>query len=308
MMISKTLRQLTVAILTLAALTLGLTSAQVQAEDKKACIWKLQKGDATVYLAGSVHLLRETDHPLPAAYDNVYDLSDRIYFEVDMKDMQGAQMKILQLSMLPEGESIEDKVSEETYEKLQGYLETLADAGPQFAMMKPMFDKMKPGMMAMTISSIEAVKIGAMPNFGVEMIYDTKARKDGKPVKGLETVEFQIGLFDQLDADEQDEMLAMTIDQAKETPEMLDKMIEVWRSGDAKALDEMLNKYFEEEAKLTQLLLYKRNADWIPSIEEELNGEGTTMFIVGAGHLVGKKSVIEMLEDKGYKPTQVTYE
>lgn len=306
MTISKTLRQLMVAILTLAAFSLGLTNAQ--AEPKKACIWKVQKGDATVYLAGSVHLLRESDHPLPAAYDNVYDLSDRVYFEVDMSDMQGAQMKIMQLSMLPEGESIEDKVSEETYGKLQTYLETLADAGPQFAMMKPMFDRMKPGMMAMTISSIEAVKIGALPNFGVEMIYDAKAREDEKPVKGLETVEFQIGLFDQLDADEQDEMLAMTIDQAKETPEMLDKMIEVWRSGDAKALDEMLNKYFEEDAKLTELLLYKRNANWIPSIEEELNGKGTALFIVGAGHLVGKKSVIEMLEDKGYKAEQVTYE
>lgn len=274
------------------------------AKPARSCVWKIEHEGATVYLAGSVHLLRETDHPLPPTYQQAYDASEKIFFEVDMAEMHAMETQgdVLKLSKLPEGETIKEHVSEETYKELKAYLRKRGLGGP-------LFETMKPGMLAMTISSLEAVQIGAMPEFGVEMHFDRQARKDEKSIKGLETTKFQIGLFDSLDSDEQDEMLAMTLDQIEDTPNMLKTMIRAWKAGDIEALDAELNKYFEEDDALTELLLYKRNENWIPGIEEELkSGKGSALFIVGAGHLVGKRSVNDLLEQKGYKLEQMTYE
>lgn len=283
----------------------GLSPAAT-AEDK-ATIWKLEGEGSTVYLAGSVHLLRQQDHPLPAAYDRVYEDSERIYFEVDMAEMESmaTKMKIMTMSMIPDGGTIKDIVSEETYAELKSYVD---EGGEQLGPMAAVFERLTPGMLAMTITSLEAMKIGAIPDLGVEKVYDTKARQDGKGIKGLETTEFQIGLFNNLSEEEQDSLLKMTLLQVEETPKVLDDMINTWKSGDAEGLDNLLNKYFDdqENATLTKVLLHDRNADWIGPIEEELKAPGNAMFIVGAGHLVGKKSVIEMLEEKGYRPVQVS--
>lgn len=280
---------------------LGSASAE-----EKATIWKLEGDQSTVYLAGSVHLLREQDHPLPAAYDAVYSDSEKIYFEVDMAEMDSiqAKMKMMQMSMIPDGGTIQDIVSEVTYAEFQTYLKANgADQGAG-AMM---FERLTPGMLAMTITSLEAMKIGALPDLGVEKIFDTKARQDGKPVVGLETVEFQIGLFNNLTKEEQDDLLKMTLLQVEETPVMLDSLIETWKTGDAEALDRLLNRYLdgEKNATLSKILLEDRNANWIPVIEKELATPGNAMFIVGAGHLVGTVSVIEMLRKKGYELVQV---
>ncbi len=281
-----------------------LALASVCAAQEKAAIWKVEGAASTVYLAGSVHLLRQQDHPLPQAYNTVYDDSERIYFEVDLAEMESManKMKMIRMSMIPNGGLVEDLISEETYAALETYIAE----NEQLSGMAKMLKRMTPGMLSLTIASVEAMKIGAIPDLGVEKVFDTKARADKKPVAGLETVEFQMGLFNNLSDEEQDNLLKMTLQQVKETPEMLDGLIETWKSGDTKALDELLNKYFNEEENvaLTKAVLYDRNASWIPAIEKELKQPGNAMFIVGAGHLVGKKSVIEMLQAKGHKPVQ----
>ena len=210
-----------------------------------------------------------------------------------------SQMKTLQLSMLPKGESLKDYLSVETYEKLQDYL-------TKSRMASPVLNRMKPGMLVMTISTMEAMKIGATPDNGVEMIFDTQAREDGKPIIGLETVEFQIKLFDGLNQKEADELVQLTLQEIEETPNTLTDLIAAWKEGDIKTLDDLLSKHFEPEHKLTKRIIHDRNRDWIPFIEKELKStEGNAMFIVGAGHLVGFKSVIEMLQKKGYTIEQL---
>lgn len=276
-------------------------AAKAQAEPARACVWKIEHGNAVVYLAGSVHLLRQQDHPLPPPYQMAYDKSDRVYFEVDMGDMLQAAGAVQKEAKLPDGETIQDHVSEETYKKLKAYFKKRGIGGK-------MLEEMKPGMLAITISGIEAMMIGALPQYGVEMHFNTQATRDEKPVKGLETVEFQMSMFDNLEKEDQDAFLAMTLDEIDKAPEMLGELIDVWKAGDAEKLDQLLNEQLQEDHPLTELILYDRNANWIPAIEEELKAEGTTFVVVGAAHLVGKKNVIELLEAKGYKAKQLTYE
>jgi len=289
-----------IAAFTVCILALG----QVHAADAPtSCVWKLEgAGGTTVYLAGSVHLLRQKDHPLPGTYDQVYEDSERIYFEVDMSEMESPEnaMKMLQMSMLPDGKTLEDVLSADTYSRLNAYLSKGGMAG------NPMLTRLNPGMMGITISALEAMKIGAMPDLGVEKIYDTKAREDGKEIIGLETAEFQINMLKRVSDKDGDQFIAMTLDDIEDSPEKLGELIDAWKKGDAKTMDEMINEEFDPQDKLAQILLFERNANWIPAIEKELERtDGNAMIIVGAGHLVGKGSVLDMLAKKGIKATQM---
>ncbi len=287
----------------LAALVLPVLATPGAAQDAPtACVWTLDGANGTtVYLAGSVHLLRAEDHPLPDIYQAAYEDSDRVYFEVDLAKMEAPemQMKILQISTNPDGKTLADVLTAETWQRLDAYMKKNGMSG------NPMLNRLTPGMIGITIAGMEAMKLGALPQHGVEKTFDGQARKDGKTVKALETVEFQIGLFNGFSQEEADRFIAMTLDDIEESPEKLGEMIDAWKKGDAESMDTMINDAFEKEDKLAKLLLYDRNANWIPAIEAELAREdGNTMFIVGAGHLVGEGSVIELLAKKGIKATQ----
>ncbi|MEM7147047.1 MAG: TraB/GumN family protein [Verrucomicrobiota bacterium] len=265
-------------------------------------VWKVSSDTATVYLAGSVHLLRAQDYPLPPVYDVAYADSDRLVFEVDMGIMNqlDVQEELLKLGSYPEGESIREHVSEETYGKLQEYFKLRGVGGP-------MFESMKPGMLALTISSLEYMRMGAMPFLGVDMVYFKRAKGDEKPTAGLETVEFQVGLFEELSPKKQEELLVKTLDSLDDTEETTETLIEAWRTGDAKGLGEMLREEFVEDKAMERLFLTQRNENWVPQIEEILASDENAMVVVGTGHLVGRKSVVQLLRKKGYKIKQMRY-
>jgi uncharacterized protein YbaP (TraB family) len=270
------------------------------ADEDRGCIWKLEGPAATVYVAGSVHLLRAQDHPLPRGYAKAYEDAARVVFEIDLASTRTpeAQQRARELGALPDGETLDTWLSPETLAAFRNYV---AERGLGAAGL----DRLRPGMISMTISATEAMRLGAMPHLGVEWIFQERAREDGKPVQGLETMEFQLGLFTGMSREEQEKLLGMTLDQVREAPDALPVMIRAWRAGDGEALAREMNRHLEEaDGFLAKRLLHDRNASWIPAIEEALrNPDGNTLFIVGAGHLVGEKSVIELLEAKGYRPT-----
>ncbi len=273
----------------------------LMAEDKGS-VWRVKGPAATVYLAGSVHLLRETDHPLPPVYDKAYADSQRVVFEIDLaaaRSPEGQQTSMM-LGMLPAGEGLGDWLSPKTEESLQSYMKNRGLSGGPL-------ERLRPGMLAMTITSMEAMRMGALPRFGVEAIFDEKARADGKPVTGLETLEFQLNLFNGMAREEQDRLLRVTLEEVEDTPKVLGAMIAAWRAGDGVKLQEELNRHFEPgDEPLKKRLLTDRNASWIPKIEEAIRAKAgeNTLFIVGAGHLVGPDSVIAMLAAKGYEAVQ----
>jgi uncharacterized protein YbaP (TraB family) len=265
-------------------------------------VWKVSSDTSTVYLAGSVHLLRAQDHPLPPVYDVAYADSDRLVFEVDMSEMNSidAQKQVLALGSYPAGETVKEHISEETYAKLQEYFRLRGVGGP-------MFESMRPGMLALTISSLEYMRLGAMPFLGVDMVYFKRAKEDEKPVSGLETTEFQMTLFDKLTPEKQEEMLEQTLDGLEDAGEVTDRLVEAWRTGNAKALSDLLREEFTADKDIESLLLIDRNTAWIPKIVEILESDENAMVVVGTGHLVGRKSVVQLLRRKGYKIKQLHY-
>jgi len=269
----------------------------------RSIVWKVEGKSNTVYLAGSVHLLREQDFPLPSAYDEAYLDSGKIIFEIDTKVMLDPNVaaKMRKLGSYSDGDNLAEHVSAETIEQLDSYLS-------KRKLPRAVFMKMKPGLLSMVLSSLEAANYGARPDLGLEAIYGARAAKDGKATGGLETVEFQIGLFDQFNDEESDELLRSTLESLDEIEQSFNKLVQAWRRGDAAKLDRVLNSEFDDSGKLREVLLIQRNKNWIPHIEKALTSNQNVMYMVGAGHLIGKDGVIEMLETRGYRPIQMLHQ
>ena len=299
------------ALLPFLPFTVSLVAQEAAPEPKPVpgpgCVWKLSDGDNTIYLAGSVHLLREKDYPLPDSYDLAYADSAKVVFEIDMADLssvEGAQ-KIQVAGMYGAEDALKNHVTEETFDRIIDYFTSRSENAVASQLAAPVLNRMKPGFIFLMISAIEAQELGAKPELGLETVFFKKAQQDEKPTGGLETIEFQMSRFDELTPEEMENLINETLDELKEMPQVIGEMIGAWRSGNVKALDKLMNEQMEEEKPIRTLLLDERNQNWIPEIEKALEGSENVMFLVGAAHLIGEGSVIDLLRKKGYQIKRV---
>ncbi len=258
-------------------------------------VWEVRpaEGHGVLYLAGSIHLLRDEDHPLPPAFDAAYGASEVLLMEVSPEEAAGAQALSLRRGTYPDGESIRDDLSGAAYRKLQRYLE--ASGLPADSM-----DGARPWMASMMISLTEMIQLGARPELGVDTHFEMKATADGRTIKGLETGAFQIGLFADLGDEEAEAMLLMTLEEMGRIEEEFAAMVDAWRDGDAEALRELVHGSMTEIPELHKAMFDDRNARWIETFAEGLEAGEKVMAIVGAGHLVGDAGVVALLRERGY--------
>lgn len=268
-------------------------------DPRLAPVWALSDADSTVFLAGSIHLLRETDLPVPAAFDHAYAEAEELVFEIDMTTMTNpaTAAEIRRLGSLPEGESLSSHFSEGTVSRLRGYL---LDRG----LPVNSFDSRAPGMVFLLLSSFEATRHGARPEFGLETLYFGKSLEDHKPSRGLETLAFQISRLNEFEPQMLEDLINEALDDSTRNGEKLDAIISAWRSGDAEAL---ASAVFDDSftPQLKEALLTDRNHNWVPEIEQALATNRDVMFLVGAAHLVGEDSVVALLREKGYEVKQL---
>ncbi|MCB1095930.1 MAG: TraB/GumN family protein [Verrucomicrobiae bacterium] len=257
------------------------------------------KDGGEIWLAGSVHMLRANDYPLPVTYEEAYGLANQIVFEIPPSELQSPEaMAIIQRSILyPDGTTLKDHLSSENYEKVVTFLKTSGMAMEQVQMLKPW-------MLGQLIGLQEFTKQGFKPELGLDLYFETKAAKDKKQVKGLETVEFQMGLFGNLPASQQEELLVSSLDDFDDAKEFITSLMSAWKSGDTEKVAEVMNEGMEDDPALAKALLLDRNVNWVKPIEEFLKSKTPTLVIVGAGHLCGKGSVVELLQKNGHKVTQ----
>jgi hypothetical protein len=164
---------------------------------------------------------------------------------------------------------------------------------------------MRPWLVALTIMLTEYQSLGAGPEHGIEKIFMDRAQKDRKKTGGFETVEQQLSFFGELTADKQQALLDKTFEDLAQSREQLVDMIANWSAGRDQDLATQMNKSFVGHEDLKKRLLDDRNAAWIKPIEKLLAGEAPTLVIVGAGHLTGTGSVVDLLSKKGWKLTRV---
>jgi uncharacterized protein YbaP (TraB family) len=265
-------------------------------------LWRASGKSASgvVYLVGSVHMLSEGYYPLDPAFDQAFKEADLLVEEVDLDDLLApeTQMSILMRSRLPDGQTLADVLSPETMALFKTFT---ADLGPAA---ETLF-RFKPWMLATVIEGLELQKAGFDPNLGLDKHFFDLAKKSGKPVKGLETADFQISLFDRMPMDHQDRFLAETLKQLATEKANVTTLADAWRFGDARTIERIVLTDLKSDPALYQRLLVDRNKRWLPQLEELFARPGRSFVVVGAAHLVGPDGLLEMLKARGYTVEQM---
>lgn len=260
-----------------------------------APVWRVTDGESTVYLGGTVHLLRPEDYPLPEEFDQAYEGSSELFFETDISSMNdlSVQAQMLQQLTYSDGRTLKDVLDTEAYAALETYT-----AGVGMPLM--MLEQFKPGMIVSTLQVLEFQRMGFTPQ-GVDAFFNAQALTDGKSVGALETLDEQIGFLAAMGEGVESEFIMMSLEDLDNTAKLMDEMIEAWRVGDSQALQTLfVDDMLERAPAVYDSLLRQRNLRWVPQIEAMFNDQGTEFVLVGAAHLVGVDGLVELLRARGY--------
>jgi uncharacterized protein YbaP (TraB family) len=270
----------------IAFLALGLGGRVAWGEP---ALWKVQGPHATVYLFGTIHVLKPATAWTSPKIDQALKAAGTLYLEIDNADDAAAiQPLVLQYGLDP-AHPLSTKLAPKERAALAA---TLASLG----MREPAFEVMRPWMAGLTLSVLPLVKAGYDPQASVEHVLTTAARAQGKPVKGFETAEQQVRYLAELPPAEEVAFLDSAVDDAAKGTGEIDAMVAAWAAGDTGKIavlmnDDMKTKYPD----LYRRLLVERNQRFASQVADLANGTGVYFVAVGAGHLTGPDSVQSML-------------
>ena len=271
-----------------------------QENKNKTFMWKVESQGAGVYILGSVHFLKSGNYPLNPKIETAYEQSDTLVVEADITDDKKMDAQLIaEKALYGEKDSLKNHVSEETYE----FIRREAD---RLGLPLEMINRQKPWMLALTLSSLEIMKLAYDPRLGIDWYFLSKAAR-AKKVLELEGLEYQINLLSGLSPEEQELFLLLTLKDLKNAGEQVDALITAWARGDTQKVEEILMKRLKEDQRVYpfyEKFLYRRNQDMVSKIESYLKTGGTYFVVIGAAHLIGEKGIIQILKAKGHKVQQ----
>jgi uncharacterized protein YbaP (TraB family) len=258
-------------------------------------LWKVSKGESTVWLLGSMHFLKDGDYPLSRDVDVAYKDAGKLVFEISPDELNSPATLALTLQhgMYHDTHKLQDDLSPTTWQELVAY-------GEKNNLPAVALQKFEPWMASLTLVALESQKMGMKPDAGLDMHFMQMASADHKPTGGLETVDQQLAIFYTSPLKAQQDMLRQSLDEIGDFPKEMNKEHDTWRRGDSDAMIVAAKKEFAKYPELYQKILAQRNRNWIPQIERMLVGNDDTLVIVGALHLAGPDGVVHLLQQKGY--------
>lgn len=273
-------------------LVLFLAVWSVRAEPS---IWVIKDGDSTIYLIGTLHLLRHDTEWNSARVKKTVAQSKELWLEVANIEDQASTAPIIAKYGFDREKPLSTKLNPAQKAKL-------TKVAASYNIPAATLEEMQPWMAAVMFMAIPLVKAGYDPNAGVDHILRAQAEKEGDKIFGFETIEQQVQFFAELPEKEQIALLEETLDDAEKGMEQLEKLAKAWLEGDNATID----KYLVEEMKrkapaLYEKLLVQRNVRWSEKIEGILKGSGVQQIAVGAAHLAGPDSLQAQLAKRGIK-------
>jgi uncharacterized protein YbaP (TraB family) len=262
-------------------------------------LWELHGKHNTVYLLGSIHVLRPGDYPLPQVMLDAYAGANSLLMEIDLENIDSAQIRadLLAAAALPPGKTLRGILGARRYAHADALARGL---GVELSTL----DAYAPWFVAEAISEQQLAALGFQAESGVEMYFVERARNDGKTVAGLETVHEQISLFQSMTLDAQADYLVSSLEEAHELPQQAEQMVHAWQHGDAAWFETEIKQEFGRDPALYRTMLTGRNRKWLPRIEALLNADRNYLIIVGTGHLVGRDGVVDLLKRDGIQAIQ----
>lgn len=280
------------------ALGLAMMLAAVSPAWAEPPRWVVSDDDSEMILFGTIHLLPdELDWKSGGMIEQLRSAGE-VWFEADPGQLQTPELQQLVMQQGMDMERpLSEKLDPELYERLVEQAGALGLPEQQIAAMQPW-------LASITLTSVAIMRAGFNPSAGVEM--RLHGMLGDQPVRSLESAEAQIRMLADLNAEQQADMLASTLDQIEEGTERFEALTREWAAGEIAGMEAMLVETLETEyPQLYDVLFTQRNADWVDQLEAELAGSGTDFVAVGVGHLVGENSVIEMLRERGWTVERV---
>jgi uncharacterized protein YbaP (TraB family) len=287
MILLKAARRATLALIALLAVGAGPALAQPS-------LWAIKDEDSTIYLFGTVHVLKPETQWRSAKITKAFTEADDLVLEIADSDSKAMQPLMLRYGV-DHATPLSRKLSPESYAKLR-------TAAQGMGLSPALIDIMRPWMAALTVSLTPLLQAGYDPESGVEKLLTTDARTAGKPISALETAEQQVRFFADMTPDQERELLESTLADIDEGPAKVDAMVVAWAAGDQAEIErQMVDEMQRDYPDVYQLLLVARNKDWAGQLKTKLAGSGVSFVAVGAGHLAGPDSVQAQLAKLGIK-------
>lgn len=259
-------------------------------------VWKITKGDQTLYLGGTIHVLRASDFPLPVEFEQAYARSDTLVFETDLHGTQDAAFAaaLADKMFLPSGKTLADILKPSTHAALKRYL---SSQGHDIRT----FESLQPWMVMLTLTQFKLSRLGIDQN-GVDAYYSRKALQEKKTQRHLETPEEQIALITRIGQGEEDAMILQTLHEMEMIPEMIHWLVSDWREGKTDRIQkELVETMKEESPRMYREILKNRNDAWMPKLMGLMREGKRGLVLVGAMHLPGEEGLLKSFARNGYK-------
>ena len=269
----------------------------------KTSVWKASKNGNSIYLGGTVHILKKEDFPLPCEFQTAYHYSDKLFFETDISALNSPALAqtLLQKGVYPAGEGLSKKLKPETLQSLKTYLASLGLPPESFL-------NFKPGMLLTIITIAELQKLGITGD-GVDQHFYNLGKSDNKAISYFEEPEQQLDFLLQMGINNEDSFIKYVLSTVGKTQVQFPELMSSWRSGDLESisrsaeLDELRSKFPQSyDAMLT-----RRNNNWLKKIDNLIDTAEVEYILVGAAHMAENEGLLVQLRKKGYKIEQLDH-
>lgn len=265
----------------------------------KGLLFEVKSGQNVAYLFGSIHIAKADYYPMSKKVEDAYNGADTVAVEADTSDPSSMQALMPKLSYAAP-DKLQNHLKPETWSSIQAVFGPAAEQMQGF----------KPFVLSSAVSLQVGMQMGFDPSQGIDLHYINRTKKDKKSLIELEGAEYQINLVSSLNDQEGDAMIASLLSSMKtgELPQELTKISNAWKAGDAETIAQLFAeaaKKDEGSRKMMKLLMDDRNVLMAKKVSD-LMASGKKLFVVvGAGHLAGEKSVVELLQKQGMTVTRI---
>jgi uncharacterized protein YbaP (TraB family) len=285
----------------IAVTTARAIRSRVPAKTHPLFIWRFQAGASTVFLAGSIHVMKASLFPLPTQFEAAFQRADRLVIEVNTDAVEPAMLreKFLEYAVLPNGQSLGTALTPSTLASVSAHLQAQSMTLASVA-------SLKPAMLATQLAVARLSALGYLPEFGLERHFMDAA--GARPILELETIDQQLAVLTSPPMPVQDEMLAETIDQMDAIEPIISAMIVAWLAGDEREFRRLFDLESGDSLEVQAFmrrLLEDRNVGMADKIASYLQMPGTTFVLVGAAHLTGLEGIVALLEARGLKGRRI---
>jgi uncharacterized protein YbaP (TraB family) len=269
-------------------------------DQAKPALWMVRDADTTIYLFGTIHVLKPGTRWFGDRVKTAFDTSDELVLEMVQPDAKTMQNIVISNAGLKGGVKLPDRLPDRDQVR---YMNVMSN----FGMPLNTFDRAQPWYVATNLSILPLFKLGYSPAVAPEAVLTEAANAAKKPIVGLETAEQQIGFLANLSGPVQLTFLESTLREQSSVEKTMASMVDAWSTGDPDKLGILLNSDVGDSPELAKTLLFDRNARWAQWIKARLARPGTVFIAVGAGHLAGQQSVIDQLKALNLTATRVPY-